>query len=484
MAHYIDFTTASTPTCSLSAIPPTTQDPLFFTRLIDKQFGLDKTKNGPADEHQAWAMSYNKQLASQQLRSSQQYDQIAALQGMTSDLHAKPADPQLLRNISQAEQLLGASTLPTDAQILGAELLHAQGWSKEAVAKQVQYQLPDQVAAEAASRLDLRIKARAQARLQARGKATPSSSTLNSLTLSILPKIRTLTKDQIHQLVEFVQSNPNARRTPMAKIPSALGFDCSERTITLTLGRKGFKCSPAITRPHIDEKTRQLRLNFARQHLHWAVEQWGSVLFYAEMYVPLNEQPQEVFVTRKSDEDIHPDCINFEPVAPTDYTNSNFYFAYLSGVAGTGHLRSWTRRSNREHGSLGPESWYFNIFPSLVNFFRDHSVGPRFALSPDLPAHCSVTIKDGLRGGHKPVLHLPPASPDLNPITEIFGTITANLKADKANSLFGGVTEYRIDDIVRDTWEGISKEYLGELIGSMPKRCQAVIDADGWYTRF
>jgi len=63
-------------------------------------------------------------------------------------------------------------------------------------------------------------------------------------------------------------------------------------------------------------------------------------------------------------------------------------------------------------------------------------------------------------------------------------TIKANLKADKVNSIFGDVADYRIDDVVRDTWEGISKEHVSKLIASMPKRCQAVIDADGWYTHF
>ncbi|KAK6714321.1 hypothetical protein SNK04_005267 [Fusarium graminearum] len=137
-------------TRSLSATPPPAHDPLFFTYLIDKRFGLDRTKDGPMDELQAWAMNYNKQLNPQQIQSTQQYDQIAALQGMTSGLFAAPQDPQLIRNVGQAEQLLAASTLPTGAQVLGAEILHAQGWSREAVANQVQYQLPDQVAAESA----------------------------------------------------------------------------------------------------------------------------------------------------------------------------------------------------------------------------------------------------------------------------------------------------------------------------------------------
>lgn len=444
--------------------------------FIDSRCGLDKTQDGLMNEQQAWAMKYNARIASQQLITNQYHGQIAAIQGMISEYHAQPSateDPQLRRNLLQTKQLLWATSIPNGAQVLGAEILHAKGWPKEAVAKQIQYQQPEQAAT--------RFNVRARVRTKARAKVTPSLSTL---TLSIRPKAPTITQDQTRQLVQFVQSSPSTRRMPIARLPAVLGLDCSERAVTVALGRQGYKSYPAMTRPRIDERTRQLRLNFAHQHLKWTVEQWTSVLFYDEMRVHLTEQPQEVFVTRKSDEDTHPDCVNIEPVAPTDCINSNVYFAHLSGLTGAGPLRSWTRYSDSNYGLVGPENWYRTIFHSFISWYNSHPIGSRFALSPDMPAYSGVTIKEALQASHKSIIHLPPASPDLNPITDIFATIKANLKADKANSLFGDVSEYRIDDVVRNTWEGVSQEYAGELIASMPKRCQAVIDADGWYTRF
>ncbi|CAG7554989.1 unnamed protein product [Fusarium equiseti] len=418
---------------SIASSPPTTlspKDPLFFTKVIDqKRF----------------------RLASGQLKSSQRH-QITAIQAMITEYHVQPVgteNPQLLRNIVQAKQLLSAISIPTGAQVLGAEFLHAQGWSKEAVAK-------------------TRARARARAR----------SSTL---TLSFRPKTPTLTLDQTRTLLQFVQSSPSTRRMPISQIHAALGLDCSERTITVALEKAGYKSQLAINRPEIDEKSRQLRLNFALKHVNWTVEEWASVLFYDEMQVHLTEQPQEVLVTRKLDEIAHPDCVNIEPVSPADCKNTNVYFAHLSGLAGVGPLLSYTRHSN---GPLDPENWYRTIFPGFANCYKSHPLGARFAMSPDLPAHSRLTIKGAIQASHKSIVHLPPASRDLNPITEIFGTIKANLKADRANSLFGDVADYRIDDVVRDTWEGISKEHVSKLIASMPKRCQAVIDADGWYTHF
>lgn len=135
------------------------------------------------------------------------------------------------------------------------------------------------------------------------------------------------------------------------------------------------------------------------------------------MRVHLTEQPQEVLVTRKLDEIAYPDCVNIEPVSPADYKNTNVYFAHLSGLTGVGPLLSYTRHSN---GPLGPENWYRTIFPDFANWYKSRPLGARFALLSDLPAHSRLTIK-------------------------------ANHKADKANSIFGDVADYRIDDVVRDT---------------------------------
>jgi hypothetical protein len=33
-------------------------------------------------------------------------------------------------------------------------------------------------------------------------------------------------------------------------------------------------------------------------------------------------------------------------------------------------------------------------------------------------------------------------------------------------------------------WEAVDERYLTELLESMPQRCQAVIDANGSYTRY
>ena len=35
-----------------------------------------------------------------------------------------------------------------------------------------------------------------------------------------------------------------------------------------------------------------------------------------------------------------------------------------------------------------------------------------------------------------------------------------------------------------ETWEAIPQEQIADLIKSMPRRCAAVIQAEGWHTKY
>jgi hypothetical protein len=39
-------------------------------------------------------------------------------------------------------------------------------------------------------------------------------------------------------------------------------------------------------------------------------------------------------------------------------------------------------------------------------------------------------------------------------------------------------------DLIKHTWEALGQEYFDRLIESMPRRLKAVIEANGWYTKY
>jgi len=42
----------------------------------------------------------------------------------------------------------------------------------------------------------------------------------------------------------------------------------------------------------------------------------------------------------------------------------------------------------------------------------------------------------------------------------------------------------RLRDAVKEAWDNIRRHEIRELIGTMPERCQAVIDANGLFTKY
>ena len=53
-------------------------------------------------------------------------------------------------------------------------------------------------------------------------------------------------------------------------------------------------------------------MKFAKEHRDWTVEDWGKVLFSDEMAVKLfMERHTRDYVWRKTNEELHPDCIDY-----------------------------------------------------------------------------------------------------------------------------------------------------------------------------
>jgi hypothetical protein len=41
-----------------------------------------------------------------------------------------------------------------------------------------------------------------------------------------------------------------------------------------------------------------------------------------------------------------------------------------------------------------------------------------------------------------------------------------------------------LQDVIAAEWDKIDGDYMRTLVHSMPTRCQAVIDAKGWHTKY
>jgi len=95
--------------------------------------------------------------------------------------------------------------------------------------------------------------------------------------------------------------------------------------------------------------------------------------------------------------------------------------------------------------------------------------------------HASTFTKSILKAAELRVIEWPPCSPDLSPIETIWDDIKDYIQEHypQVHSSYK-----RLRQVVQEAWESITYDRIRELIHSIRERCQAVIDAQGWYTKY
>ena len=96
------------------------------------------------------------------------------------------------------------------------------------------------------------------------------------------------------------------------------------------------------------------------------------------------------------------------------------------------------------------------------------------------PGHATGETKEDLRERGIIVIFWLPFSPDLNPIERVWYIIKNYLQDNYPENM----SYNRLREAVNEAWEKVGKAEFEELIKSMKDRCQAVINANGLFTKY
>jgi hypothetical protein len=270
------------------------------------------------------------------------------------------------------------------------------------------------------------------------------------------------------ELIEYVRQNRQTRR--MSLMALATKFDTTVYIIRRALQQSGFSRLLASQKPSISETTAQTRLQWAQEHLNWTKEQWNSILWTDETWVT-GKKPIKTWVTRRSDEVFHPDCIEYKIQRHGGW----MFWGCFSGGLGKGPSLFW----EKNWGPINKESYCERIVPLIHEWLTVH---PELRLMQDgAPESSAQYTKTELQSRGVTTIFWPPCSPDLNPIETVWNGMQDYIqdKMDGPNSSYDFLRR-----VVKEAWEAVGQPALDDLINSMPERCQAVVDAEGSYTRF
>jgi transposase len=272
------------------------------------------------------------------------------------------------------------------------------------------------------------------------------------------------------QDASIIDEATRTKFTTPRRIKRKLGMDVSSRTIDRRLSEVGLFGRVARHKKKFSDEERRKRLSFAEGYKHWTADDWMRVEFADEKIFWGEGFWGQVFVRRPKGEALNPAyCVDQDPhpVKVSAWAcfsghglgymyifNENMDAKLLQGILGTHLIESAELHFDIEHA----EQWWF--------------------LQDNAPQHKSLLVRTWLFNNGIQCVDFPPYSPDLNPIENLWADLARRVEEFQCDSM------EELQDIVAEEWKNTDKDLLRTLARSMPKRCQAVIDAKGDHTSF
>lgn len=220
-------------------------------------------------------------------------------------------------------------------------------------------------------------------------------------------------------------------------------------------------------KPLISAKNRKLRLAFAKRHRSWTSSEWSNVLWSDESKFNLVSSDGIRYVRR--------------PI------NKRFDIQYQIPTVkhGGGNIMVWGCFSRYGVGPLVriegtmDRFMYADILKKQMLPYAKENMPPSWYFQQDNdPKHKSKHVSDFMKLMKIELLEWPSQSADLNPIEHLWEELDRRVRCRNYSNK---------DDLYEalcNEWSRIPIDRLQKLVDSMPARCEAVIKANGYATKY
>lgn len=221
-------------------------------------------------------------------------------------------------------------------------------------------------------------------------------------------------------------------------------------------------------KPLISEKNRKLRLEFAQKHFEKDMDFWKRVLFTDESKYNIFGSDGRDKVWRKKNTAMEPKNL----VATVKHGGGSVMVWGAVAASGVGKLVFIEGNMDRyQYKSILEQNLKTSV--DILN------LGQSWIFQQDNdPKHTAQIVKDWLLYHAPRQLHTPPQSPDLNIIEHVWEILQRKIRKYNITSA------PMLREKLHEEWQKITPAELENLVVSMPRRLQAVIDAHGGLTKY
>lgn len=283
-----------------------------------------------------------------------------------------------------------------------------------------------------------------------------------------------LTVEDRAQLVEKVESKEITTTRELAEYCAEhLGKVVSYQTVGRVLRNANLRSLRKIPKPLLTEEHKFNRLQFAQLYTQWSEDDWKHVIFSDEtkiVSIPLHHGTR---VWTTPTEGLNPDLVvprvHSEGVNIMIWACITFYGLH-NVVSIEGHLT----------GESYVDILNEHLLPVISGYFHDQEY---FFQQDNSSIHTSNVVKNFFNAQEIQTIQWPAYSPDLN-IIENFWVILKRRINQEDRAYNKEQLWNNISASMEDLWNEKTTSMIQNLFKSMPRRLQAVIEANGGHTKY
>jgi transposase len=262
------------------------------------------------------------------------------------------------------------------------------------------------------------------------------------------PKKITPTASRV--VAQYIRRKPTISAGAIAARLEDIGVDVSRSTVSRHLGDHGYRNALPLRTPMLTQAHKQKRVEWAQNHKD---DNWNKTLFSDETSFQLFRNTIKHWYK------------NARPIRCMPKDRSKIFAWGGFCINGTTSLFCFRR--------IMDGKFYTEILERHLPEVRSMLRG-RWRLQQDNdPKHTSRIAKEFLANNVPEVMDWPSNSPDLNPIENLWAIIKRDVELRRPKNLS------ELECFLEEEWAKIPNSLLINLVNSMPRRCEEVIEKNG-----